>query len=409
MAPDVSTTLSGQIQLNLLSPVTPDANRTFTVAQTSGAGAIALAGLSLAPVAGAITPGEWTLAYPNAQTLQVTYHKRPAISVTPTSVTITVNLAIPGEVNGTAYFDVHNAGDQDLIVNSLALSDTTPGRFTISPAVPLPLTIAASGTSQIGVRFASTTLGVYPNTLTIGSNDPAHLSVVVNAVGEVVNVPVNPPVLNLISTPVNIVRGGRVMGPANVGTITSGFNLSQDTVILTNVPSGMTSFDVALVPVLNLKNGRVDLTAQAALAAVPGSYPTVTVKVNDPFNQSVSDVLNVNILQNTAPTLTYGDTLIFPGGEALDNSPTTFTDDDAVLPTAFAVVSQSPASPAFATLTVNSSGVVHIVAAADMAEGPYTVTIRVTDAATNHTDASFIARVSGKTPPGLDVKTWMRY
>ncbi|AXG74454.1 choice-of-anchor D domain-containing protein [Flavobacterium arcticum] len=105
------------------------------------------------------------------------------------------------EVNNykDAVFTIKNTGNQDLSVTALTMSDAN---FTIvSPASgDLPLTVAASDSAIVLVRFEGSTGGVKSGTLTIASNDSDEASCVINLEGIALASCVAPAIADELST-----------------------------------------------------------------------------------------------------------------------------------------------------------------------------------------------------------------
>lgn len=80
-------------------------------------------------------------------------------------------------VNAEQTFTIQNRGLQDLVISDLVLSDAS---YTIVSPVSTSFTLPADGTQDVTIRFNNATVGTYPATLTISSNDADEASCVVN-------------------------------------------------------------------------------------------------------------------------------------------------------------------------------------------------------------------------------------
>lgn len=100
------------------------------------------------------------------------------------------------DVSSDAVFTIKNTGTSNLTISSIALSNTTD--FTIISPSTLPLTVSASGSAIVLVRFDAATSGDKSSTLTITSNDTDEASCVVELSGKGL-VPCTAPVITSAS------------------------------------------------------------------------------------------------------------------------------------------------------------------------------------------------------------------
>jgi hypothetical protein len=155
------------------------------------------------------------------------------------------------------------------------------------------------------------------------------------------------------------------------------------TVTATTVPAGIT------VASINNTGGTITATLAAGCAATLGNH-TVGLTVTDGDGGTNTASLTVNVMANTAPTLTYDNVSVLSGG-ATTTSPSAATDNGNIV--SYAVQAQGTYA---GVITVNPSGVVSISSAAPV--GSHTITMRATDNCGTTTDATFTLTVGNNLP-----------
>ncbi len=77
-----------------------------------------------------------------------------------------------GEISPEIIFTIYNAGNGDLDINSITLTDDVGGRFIIAAMPVIPSTIPPGTSIAFSLRFLSFESGVFFGTVEIASNDP---------------------------------------------------------------------------------------------------------------------------------------------------------------------------------------------------------------------------------------------
>jgi len=248
---------------------------------------------------------------------------RPIVSITP------VNHDFGNiEINGIAapfVFLVTNAGDADLTVSAINLSDSDHFNLDLgagdNPINSLPAVIPAGASRTVGVAFSAWAVGLYKANMTISSNDPDHPDASVAVQGNVMDEP--HPTLRLSPSAFffgSVATGGSSAPFSFSIANTGGAPLPIDRVTLTD----STNFS------LDLNGGSNPLGSLPALIPA-GENRTITATFNPSADMGFSAFLVIGSSDRTvapARAILSGNHLLVPGDVNGDGS---ITLADAIL------------------------------------------------------------------------------
>jgi hypothetical protein len=158
----------------------------------------------------------------------------------PTSVTFAGQ--VTGTTSAASTVTLKNNGTTGLQVTALALGGANAGDFAVSSA-PLPITLAAGGSTDVNVTFTPAAAGARAGSLTVSSTDPVG-NVVVSLAGTGLSpakLQVSPTAMQFPNTTLGSSSGPLTLTLTNTG----GVNLSVQSLTL----SGTNSSDFTLSPV----------------------------------------------------------------------------------------------------------------------------------------------------------------
>jgi predicted nucleotidyltransferase len=275
--------------------------------------------------------------------------------------TLAISVAV-GDLNGDGKRDLAIANFSSHNV-SVLLNTTAPGATTPSFSAKQdfatganPRSIALGDLNRDGKADIATS-NVFPNTVSVLLNT----STIVAATG--------------LSQ-----QQGTAAGNSQIATVT---NYGGNGSVIVTVTSANPANGVTISNIVNT-NGNITADIAAGCAATNASF---TLQASDGSSPATT-TLNVTVIANPAPTLTYSSPQAVALNGSLNVSPTTATDNGSI--TSYAVQSVSPALTT--APTVNASGVVSITNA--QPAGSHVITIRATDDCGATTNAAFTLNVS---------------
>jgi hypothetical protein len=284
--------------------------------------------------------GPWTGGGTQAVTWQVAGTDAAPINTTQVNILVSTD---GGYTFTTLVANTPNDGNQTITVPSIA---TTQARIRVE---------AANGT---GIGAGNTYFDINDANFTI------------NATG-------TPITLTMGTTPILVSQGGPGPVPVQIATISGG--AAPFTVSASATPAEPE------ISIVDLGAGATAVTASATAtcniaapnAAAGRAYPHV-LRVTDSAGRTASGVFNVNVTNNTIPTVgAYASVSVFPGNSRLVTPAAAPADANGNLATA----TVSPSTlPGGGTLAINPvTGVVTVTTTAATTQGAVPVEVRVTD------------------------------
>jgi hypothetical protein len=188
------------------------------------------------------------------------------------------------------------------------------------------------------------------------------------------------PTITAAATPLSRQQGSAAIN-SQIATV-SDPSQTANTLNVTATPLNGSAVNISNISVDAAGNVTADVAAGCA-----ATNSTFTLTVADTLNATASTTLSVNVVANTAPTLTYNNADVFINGATTINTATGPSDNGSVS----SIAVQSVGTYTGSISVDNATGVISISNAAPL--GAHTITIRATDGCTAITDASFTLNV----------------
>lgn len=193
---------------------------------------------------------------------------------------------------------ISNAGQGDIVVNSIASGNSV---FGIGP-IKLPAPLPPFQTLHFILVFAPSTLGVATGTITIGSTDPASPTLI-QLTGRGVA-----PIINV--TPASLIFGSVLVGTASTTQTVTIQNAGTALLIVSSVTSSQPVFTLGTIPTTVAPGSSASFPVSFTPTAVGPASGTITINSNALGVPTIRvSVTGVGILQKIAVTpvsLTFG-------------------------------------------------------------------------------------------------------